>query len=229
MADTSEQPGSLAACRFFAGAGGSTCLAVFGGVLAKERARASGILGCTIIMEPVLGPVCGGWISLTISWRWTCWIPAIAAAALEILAFFFCEFYIPALLRRKLATKRKEQRPSDHLYTVLDLQKDDQTIRRPAKHVMDQRIRPMVYLISDPALLLLSIYYSFVFGVLYLVIVTFYTVFGNGDGHSPGIVMVDLLAEGIGALLGLPVTVKRMELVYARATQSKGEYKSETR
>ena len=157
-------------------------------------------------------------------------MPALAAAALEILAFFFFpECFIPALLRRKLATECKEQSPGDHLYTVLDLQRDDQPIRRPAKHVMDQCIRPMVYLVFDPALLLLSIYYSFVFGVLYLVIVTFYRVFGNGYGHSPGIIGVDLLAEGIGALLGLPVTVKLMEVVYARATQSKEEYKSETR
>jgi hypothetical protein len=31
---------------------------------------------------------------------------------------------------------------------------------------------PVMYLILDPALLLLSLYYAFVFGVLYLVIVT---------------------------------------------------------
>ena len=31
---------------------------------------------------------------------------------------------------------------------------------------------PVMYLLLDPALLLLSLYYAFVFGVLYLVIVT---------------------------------------------------------
>jgi MFS family permease len=29
----------------------------------------------TSVMGPVLGPVCGGWMSERASWRWTCWVP----------------------------------------------------------------------------------------------------------------------------------------------------------
>lgn len=75
----------------------------------------------------------------------------------------------------------------------------------------------------------LAFYFAFVFGVQYLVIVTvslfvlillctaksqFQRVFGEGYGHSVGIVGTDLTAEGIGALLGMFLSTYLANWIY---------------
>ncbi|RSL78424.1 hypothetical protein CEP51_008217 [Fusarium floridanum] len=215
---------------FFAGMGGSAALAIMGGVLSdiwnlEERGAASGALGTAIVMGPVLGPVCGGWMSQRASWRWTCWVPAIAAVVVEVVSIFSMdESYAPTLLKRELK-RQKQQRPDAKLYTVLDLNSNDS---KAAMSLFESASRPIMYLLLDPALLLLSIYYGFVFGVLYLVIVTFQRVFGEGYGHSPGIVGVDMCSEGIGAVLGMVGTTKLLGVIYRRQIKSES-YKTESR
>ncbi|KAJ4178005.1 hypothetical protein NW755_013492 [Fusarium falciforme] len=219
----------LVVCRFFAGMGGSAALAVMGGVLSdiwnlEERGGASGALGTAIVMGPVLGPVCGGWMSERASWRWTCWVPAIAAVVLEVISTFSMdESYAPTLLKRELK-RQKKQRPGAELYTVLDLHSSNGS--KAAISLFESASRPIMYLLLDPALLLLSLYYAFVFGVLYLVI--FQRVFGEGYGHSPGIVGVDMTSEGIGALLGMVGTTKLLGVIYRKQIKSES-YRSESR
>ncbi|KEZ46565.1 hypothetical protein SAPIO_CDS0361 [Scedosporium apiospermum] len=180
-------------------------------------------------MGPILGPACGGWMSERASWRWTCWVPAICAAVLEIVAFFFLrETYIPTLLKWKLTRLKRNDR-NNKRYTVLDLAKTS-----PEGHILSDlasaTARPVMYLALDPALLLLSVYFSCIFGVLYLVVVTFSFVFGKGYGHSAGIVGIDLLAEGVGAMIGMFATTKLLNAIYSRQMKKEGKpYKAESR
>ncbi|KAF1809111.1 MFS general substrate transporter [Eremomyces bilateralis CBS 781.70] len=227
----SQTTAQLAVCRFFSGAGGSASLAVLGGVLTdiwdlRTRAKASAAIGTAVMLGPILGPVCGGWMSERASWRWTCWVPAIVSIVLEVGAqFTLKESHVPILLSRRLA-KEQNQRPDDQLYTVLTLNSEEPD-RHPATSLIGSAIRPVMYLILDPALMLLSLYYAFVFGVLYLVIVTFHIVLGDGYGHSEGIIGVDLLSVGVGALIGMLVTAKVLDIIYKRQVQ--GDYKPESR
>ncbi|RMJ16370.1 hypothetical protein CDV36_003943 [Fusarium kuroshium] len=194
----------LVVCRFFAGMGGSAALAIMGGVLSdiwnlEERGAASGVLGTAMY--------------------------AIAAVVVEVISIFSIdESYAPTLLKRELK-RQKQQRPDAKLYTVLDLNSNDS---KAAMSLFESASRPIMYLLLDPALLLLSIYYGFVFGVLYLVIVTFQRVFGEGYGHSPGIVGVDMCSEGIGAVLGMVGTTKLLGVIYRRQIKSES-YKTESR
>jgi hypothetical protein len=165
-------------------------------------------------------------MSQQVSWRWTLWIPAIASAVLSIIGIFFLpESYAPRVLQNKLRTA-KNANPALHLYTVLDLQE------RPSGSaaLISDFIRPLAYLLLDPALLLASLFYSVVFGVIYLIIVTYADVFGTGYGHSVGIVGTDFLAAGIGMLLGTFATIKAMEAIFKRdAASGQMKYKPESR
>ncbi|EEH48212.2 uncharacterized protein PADG_04296 [Paracoccidioides brasiliensis Pb18] len=223
----------LAVCRFFAGVGGSGGLAVFGGVLAdiwdlEERTKASALMSTLLILGPVVGPACGGWISERASWRWTCWVPATAAAFLQVAALLYMrESYAPVLLERKLL-KNRRLRPQRELYTVMDLRLGS-VPRKGAGSLISSAIRPVMYLLVDPVLFLLSLYFSSVFGEVYLLIVTFPEIFGEGYGHSAGIVGVDLLAQGVGNMIGLVVTVKAHGIIYKRQTRPDHIYNPESR
>ncbi|OAQ70981.1 MFS multidrug transporter [Pochonia chlamydosporia 170] len=223
----------LAVCRFFSGVGGSASLSVYGGILTDmwdfaDRARASAMLGSALLLGPILGPSCGGWMSERASWRWTCWVPAMAAVALDLMALLlFHETYIPTILQNKVQRVKKEY-PSQAWYTVLDLRPRD-TSKGKASTIIESAIRPLIYVTLDPALFLQSLYYAFIFGVLYLVITTFERVFGGGYGHSPGIVGMDLMSEGIGALIGMQGSAVIVQYIYKREINKNKEYKPETR
>ncbi|KAL2870826.1 MFS transporter [Aspergillus lucknowensis] len=225
----------LSVCRLLAGLGGSASMSIFGGILAdiwdlKGRVKASGLITTGILIGPVLGPLCGGWMSERASWRWTCWIPAIAAAVAGVAGFIWMrESYLPVILQRKVR-KARESDPGRNFYTALDLDLDLETPKAPkASRVLSNAIRPVLYLVLDPVLCLLSIYYAFVFGELYLLVTTFSEIFSLGYGHSAGFVGVDLLAQGIGCMIGLIATMKLLDVVYQRQMRSEKGYNPESR
>ncbi|PVH71962.1 MFS general substrate transporter [Cadophora sp. DSE1049] len=226
-----QTPAQLSVCRFLAGLGGSSGLAVVGGVTMdiwdlNDRPKASGLIMLGPVLGPILGPVCGGWMSARVSWRWTLWVPAIAAGILGLTALFYLhETYAPQVLKTKVR-KAKSTRPGDDVYSVLVLES------RPNGFgfLLSQFVRPVVYLIVDPALFLASFYYSVSFGVVYLVVVTYADVFGLGYGHSVGIVGTDFLAAGIGMIIGTAVTIKVMQAVFSKdGPEGRKKYKPESR
>ncbi|BCS29531.1 MFS transporter [Aspergillus puulaauensis] len=224
----------LSVCRLLAGLGGSAGTSIFGGILAdiwdiKGRVKASGLITTGIIIGPVLGPVCGGWMSERASWRWTCWIPAMAAAVAGAVALIWMrESHAPTILQRKVRKVRQSE-PGRDFYTVFDLDLNPSSKTPKAGQVLSKAIRPVLYLVLDPVLCLLSIYYAFVFGELYLLVTTFSEIFSLGYGHSAGIVGIDLLAQGIGSIIGLFVTMKLLEYVYKRQMRSEKGYNPESR
>lgn len=135
------------------------------------------------------------------------------------------EPYAPQVLRVKVQKLRKA-RPDDNLYTVLDITSQ----ATGPRSLLIQVIRPLVYLVFDPALLLASTFNSIVFGIVYLVIVTLADVFGRGYGHSVGIVGTDFLACGVGMIIGTFATIKAMDAIFKRdSTTGKMMYQPESR
>ncbi|KAF2791820.1 MFS general substrate transporter [Melanomma pulvis-pyrius CBS 109.77] len=218
-------------CRFLSGIGGSASIAVLGGLVAdiwdlSARPKASGVATLGPVLGPILGPVCGGWMSQRASWRWTLWVPAIASSVIGIAGFFaMSETYAPRILQNKLR-KTQTTRPNARLYTVLDLTSHP----TGARHMFSQFARPVIYLVVDPALLLASIFLSVIFGVIYLIIVTFADVFGSRYHHSVGIIGTDFLAIGLGMIIGTIGTIKAMEAIFTRDNlNGKVKYQPESR
>ncbi|GAB1318346.1 hypothetical protein MFIFM68171_08556 [Madurella fahalii] len=227
----SRTPAQLSVCRFLAGIGGSSGLAVVGGVAMdlwdlEARPKATGLIMLGPILGPILGPVCGGWMSAGTSWRWTMWVPAISAGFLGLLALIWLdESYAPWILQTKLRRARAKSHRAD-FYSVLDL---NSVAKATLGSVLVQFIRPVIYLVVDPALLLASLFYSMCFGVAYLVLVTYADVFGFGYGHSVGIIGTDFLALGVGMIIGTVGTMKLMEAVFKKDSPKDKPFKPESR
>lgn len=113
-----------------------------------------------------------------------------AAAAGAVALLWMHESHAPTVLQRKVRKARVAE-PGRNFYTVFDLDLGhDQTKRPKAGQVLSKAIRPgeytkrmyhccirlsrygVLYLVLDPVLCLLSIYYAFVFGELYLLVTT---------------------------------------------------------
>ena len=65
-----------------------------------EHGLAMAVFGMGVVMAPILGPVVGGWITDTLSWRWVFYINLPVGLLAILLAVIF--IYDPAYIRRKI-------------------------------------------------------------------------------------------------------------------------------
>src|SRR2546423_15202432 len=93
--------GSLIAFRILQGATGGALQPLSQAVLLEsfephDRGKAMGFWGLGIVVAPILGPVVGGWLTDSYSWRWVFYInlPVGIASLLMIRAFVFEPAYI---------------------------------------------------------------------------------------------------------------------------------------
>lgn len=93
--------GILVFARIFQGIGGGGLQPLSQAILLEsfpvaERGMAMAVFGMGVVLAPILGPVLGGWITDTWSWRWIFYInvPAGTLAALLIMLFIYDPSYI---------------------------------------------------------------------------------------------------------------------------------------
>ena len=99
-----------------------------------------------------------------IGWRWIFWIMMAFAGVCTILAFLFLpETYAPVLLQSKAKRLRKAD-PEGNKELYSEHERSDWSLSGVLHRTL---YRPIQMLIREPILLLVTIYISLVYGVLY--------------------------------------------------------------
>jgi len=188
--------------RFLAGCFGVAPVTIGGGTVAdmmkpEDRGLAMSLWACGALIGPVIGPVCGGFLSQAAGWRWIFWVLAIAIGVVSIAAApIIRETYAPVLLERKTRRLRKET-GNPNLRSKLEQ-------NLPPKEVFIRAIaRPTKLLFLSPICGLMSLYMAVVYGILYLLFTTFTFVFQQSYGFSESTVGLTFLGIGIGNFIGL--------------------------
>ncbi|AEO63142.1 uncharacterized protein THITE_120949 [Thermothielavioides terrestris NRRL 8126] len=189
--------------RFLCGCAASSPMSIGGGTIAdlykaEERGKAMALFGLGPLVGPVVGPAIGGFVSQSLSWRWTFWVILIFAGLVSAIALMVMrETYEPVLLQCK-ATEMREATGN----TRLRARTADKDL--PPREVLRRAvIRPTKMLIFSPIILLLSTYCAFMFGLIYLLFTTFPGVFGETYGFGPGISGLVYLGLGVGMILSI--------------------------
>ncbi|TFK84318.1 MFS general substrate transporter [Polyporus arcularius HHB13444] len=192
--------------RLFAGTFGSAPLTNAGGALSdmwipRERGFASSLYSTAPWMGPVLGPIVGGWVSETrLGWRFSFWIMFIVSALNALACIFITpETFGPVLLRRR-ARKLMKASGGDVVYTSRHDLNRSQTLASILKRDMG---RPFYFLVTEPIVLLLSIYIAIAYATLYAFFAAFPIVFQEHRGFSAGQGGLAFLGIGVGNLIGL--------------------------
>jgi DHA1 family multidrug resistance protein-like MFS transporter len=195
---------TLIICRFFAGMCAASQLTVVPGVLADifdntSRGVAVSLYALTVFVGPFTSPFIGGFITSSyLGWRWTLYIPAILGFVNGCISLFFLrETYAPCLLVKKAATIRR-QTNNWGIYAQYERTEVD------PKELMDKYFtRPVRMLITEPILLLVSLYMSFIYGLVYCLLEAYPYVFENIHGFSPGVSGLPFIGLIIGQLLAV--------------------------
>jgi MFS family permease len=108
--------------------------------------------------------IAAGYLTQYLNWRWIFWTVSIADAAVQILAFLFLpETYAPKILLVKARKLRKET-GNTHLRT--EYEQPDQSFIRSFGNALQ---RPLIMLLTQPALQVTAGYRAYLYGLMYLV------------------------------------------------------------
>ncbi|KAL1938779.1 hypothetical protein VTO73DRAFT_11382 [Trametes versicolor] len=201
---------TLLVTRFLTGVFACAPLTNCGGVIVDiwdpvTRGTATALFSAGVFIGPVLGPIAGGFITSSfLGWRWVFWIMMIFAGTCTIAAIAFLpETYAPVLLQWK-AQKLRKADPQANAGVYAEHEKSDWS----AKGIFHRTLyRPVQMLIFEPILLLVTVYLSLVYGVLYALFEALPLIFMGTRGFNIGESGLIFVGVGIGTSIGAYMTI----------------------
>ncbi|KAF8587557.1 MFS general substrate transporter [Ramaria rubella] len=207
--------------RFISGIGASTSVSIVGGILADiwethERGFPMAIFSFVAFAGTGLGPVALGYVELKLGYKFINWILfALSGAFTLALVLASKETRASVLLIRKAARIRAET--GDPRYHA----KAEEERSSVAKMVKISLTRPLLLLFTEPVLLSYTIWMTFSWGILYLMLESITLVFTELYGFNAGEAGLVFMGQIIGPVLGLGVNVW-CDRLYARHVARKG-------
>ncbi len=149
-------------------------------------------------MGPVLGPVVGGFVgeSSLVSWRWCEWITLIISGLVLIsILLFQPETYPPILLKWK--AKHLRDVTGDDRYKGQAEIRGDTFIQRLSQALY----RPFLLTASEPIVILIALYLTVIYIVLFTFLNGYTSIFTEIHGFSEGLTGLSFLGIAVGLCL----------------------------
>ncbi|GEQ69705.1 hypothetical protein JCM33374_g3379 [Metschnikowia sp. JCM 33374] len=216
--------------RFVSGLFSATPLNVSPAVVSDMfDAKSRNISLAGVFLIPFIGsaiaPVIGGYVVQAKGWRWVLLVLAIINGAIALIgSILLVETFSPTLLHKK-AKKLRKATGNQNLHTIYELSGDGLTLTKLKETVT----RPLVLLFTNPLVFGLGSFMAFIYGFLYLMIVTFPSVFQKSYGFSQSTAGLMFLSLGVGFILGVIVWTIALGYVYEKLVEKNGVAKPEYR
>lgn len=215
---------SILVCRWFGGFFGAGPLTLAGPLNAdifvgKSFGISMVLFAFTVFMGPIIAQPAGGFIveNHDLGWEWTQYICGIlGAAALIPLVFALKETYAPIILARK-AAKMREETGDDSI-----ISHHDELSLSLRIILIDYVALPLKMLVSDPIVLLMSLFGSFVYGLLYLFLVGYPVVFQKIHRMKPGVGGLPYLGLIVGEVFAVLAIFLTQPWIMKKAKQNRG-------
>ncbi|KAF7378068.1 MFS general substrate transporter [Mycena sanguinolenta] len=131
----------------------------------EKRGTAMSMFTAAVFLGPVAGPIVAGFIlESSLGWRWVFWVMMMFAGTCSIIMILTLpETYAPVILLQKAKALRKAD-PGGNSHIFAAHEKQDWTFGAVLNRTL---FRPFKMLASEPILLLITVYLSLIYGVLY--------------------------------------------------------------
>lgn len=193
---------TLMICRFFSGVFGSSPLAVVAAIFSdiynnRTRGIAVACFASTVFLGPLVAPFIGGFINMSyLGWRWTAYIPAFMGfAAFAMNLFFLEESYPPVVLVAKAAELRRRTKNWGIHAKQEEIEVDFRDL------MVNNFSRPLRLLVGEPLILAVTIYLSFIYGLLYCFLTAYTLVFQGVYGMNAGVGGLPLFGMVVGLFI----------------------------
>ncbi|KAF8154437.1 MFS polyamine transporter [Crassisporium funariophilum] len=196
---------TLLITRFLSGFFAVAPLTNCGGVIADiwsaaGRGPATSLFTASVFLGPVLGPIVAGFIvDSNASWRWVFWVMMIFAGVCTLIMIpLIPETYAPVILAKKVKRIRKED-PVGSKDMYAEHEKQDWSPKGIVKRTL---FRPFHMLFLEPILVLITVYLSIVYGLLYALFQAFPIIFVQKRGFTIAEDGLMFIGIGIGTTIG---------------------------
>lgn len=176
----------------------------------ETRGLGQSIYGYATWTAPCIAPIWGAFMAKSANWRWIFLSVSIFDAVLLFTSFFLLrETYAPVILTHDAAKIRKLLPVSSG--TVVRTEYDSKD--RYSK-VLQKRLRlPLIMLFTHPAVQVPSLFRSYLYGTMYLVLSTFPMVFERNYGQEPLVASLHYVALMMGFFIGLEISHRAIDKV----------------
>ncbi|KIW71776.1 hypothetical protein PV04_00013 [Phialophora macrospora] len=216
--------------RFFGGFAASAPLAIVGGAMADiwgplERAYGICVFAAAAFAGPVAGPIMGGFITQShLGWRWTAWITLIMATLFGCIGIAMIPETSAA---RILQTKAKRLRYETKNWALHAKADENRIDFHTITHIY--LVRPFVMFVQEPILALVTLYMSFIYGIIYLLFEAYPISFQEQRGWNPGVGSLPFAAFIVGIAMGTGAIAYSTRTNFARAFKKHGKVIPEER
>ncbi|KAG2120750.1 MFS general substrate transporter [Suillus discolor] len=214
---------SMLIFRFLGGTFAAAPLANSGALIsdiwdAKQRGTALAVFTVAPFAGPGIGPVVSGYLILAgVSWRWLFWILTIFASPAGVcwlqIIFTMPETYSPVLLAKRAKEIRKRT-GDEKYYAATELQRI--TLSQRIENIL---ARPFKVLFTEPMMIAITLYMSFVYGCIYLLFEAYPVVFTEGHNLNAGVSGLVFLPLPIGGFLAVATYILFFNPSYERKAQ----------
>ncbi|KAL4862161.1 hypothetical protein BDV12DRAFT_207433 [Aspergillus spectabilis] len=199
---TAKDTQTIMLSRFFAGLFAASPISVVPAVFADlfttaHRGVVMSVFCMAVFIGPFAAPFVGGFIAMSLGWRWIMYISTIMIFLGFVLVLFWLdETYPPVILVHKAAVLRRQT----HNWGIHA--KQDEVEVAFIELVRNNFTRPLRMLVTEPILLLVSLYISFVYGLMYALLGAYPVVFQQVYGMNTGVGGLAFIGLIIGELVG---------------------------
>ena len=164
------------------------------------------------IIGPAVGPILGGFVTEYISWRWVFRIISALDVVVLTAAYFLLsdESYAPRILYEKAKRLRRETNNKE-FGTEHELPNETRWSRLGVN-----LIRPCKLLGTQIIIQVLSVYMSFIYGMLYIILSTFSALWTNVYHESESIGSLNYISIAIGLYFGSQLGAGMIDRLYTK-------------
>ncbi|EPY49500.1 spermidine family transporter [Schizosaccharomyces cryophilus OY26] len=195
-------------CRFFSGFFASAPLTIVAAAFSdmysnRYRGTAITIFAALVFDGPLLSPIIGGFITKSyLGWRWTEYITSFMGFFAVLIILFFCE---ETYSKKIVESKAYEYRFESNNHFVHAKSEEE---RLTAKDVIDNYLLiPFKLLFTEPIIFLVTLYCSFVYGILYLLLEAYPIIFAEKRHFSMGVAQLPYIGLLVGVFIGSGINI----------------------
>ncbi|KAF9895329.1 hypothetical protein FE257_000233 [Aspergillus nanangensis] len=200
---TAKDVQTIMLTRFFAGVFAAAPVAIVPAAYAdmynnSTRGVAIAMFAMAVFVGPFASPFVGGFITQSfLGWRWTMYISSFMGfAGTVLLVFFYKETYPPVLLMEKAATLRRQT----HNWGIHAKQDE---VELDFNEIVNVNFsRPFRMLFTEPIVFLITLYMSFIYGLMYALLAAYPVVFQQLHGMNLGVGGLPFIGLIVGEFLG---------------------------